>query len=130
MGTYDPQDAKKMTKQEKCDALELLLFVTEKKDGRIKIWKCNMSSKQHTFDGYDKLVGSSPTLTTMGLIVTSIIDTHEGQNVATIDIEPAFLHADNDKTIIMIMQVKMLDLLVQLKPTMYRKYVTIKNKNC
>ena len=33
MGTYEPQDAKKMTKQETCDALELLLFVTEKRMG-------------------------------------------------------------------------------------------------
>ena len=31
MGTYGPQDAKKRTKQEKRDALELLLFITKKR---------------------------------------------------------------------------------------------------
>ena len=87
-----------------------------------------MSNKQRTFDGYGKLGGSSSTLTTVGLILTSTIDTHEGRDVATIDIETAFLHDDNNKTIIMKIQVKMLDLLVQLEQTMYQKYVTIKNQ--
>ena len=37
----------------------------------------------------------------------------------------AFLHADNDEEILMKLRGKILELLVQLEPTMYRKYVTV-----
>ena len=33
MGTYEPLDASKLTREDKRDALESLLFITEKKDG-------------------------------------------------------------------------------------------------
>ena len=34
MGTYEPLDASKLTREDKRDALESLLFITEKKDSR------------------------------------------------------------------------------------------------
>ena len=40
------------------------------------------------------------------------------------DIETAFLHADNNEEILMKLRGKIVELLVQLEPTMYRKYVT------
>ena len=89
------------SKQQKRQALESLLFVTEKKDGRIKSRKCAMGNKQQTYEGYDKSAGSSPTVTTRGLILALAIDAHEGRDVATVDIKTAFLHADNDKETIM-----------------------------
>ena len=55
---YEPLDASKLTREEKHDALESLLFITEKKDGRIKSRKCAMGNKQRTFDGYEKAAGS------------------------------------------------------------------------
>ena len=45
-----------------------------------------MGNKQHTFEGYYKAAGSSPTVTVQGLILAAAIDAHEGQDVATIDI--------------------------------------------
>ena len=33
MGTYEPLDASKLTRDEKHDALEFLLFIIEKRDG-------------------------------------------------------------------------------------------------
>ena len=63
MGTYEPLDASKLTRDEKRDALESLLFITEKRDGRIKSRKCAMGNKQRTYDGYDKFADISPTIT-------------------------------------------------------------------
>ena len=60
MGTYEPLDTSKLTREEKRDAFESLLFITEKKDGRVKGRKCAIGSKQRTYDGYDKSAGSSP----------------------------------------------------------------------
>ena len=85
------------------EALSSLLFITEKKDGRIMSRKCAIGSKQQKFEGYDKAAGSSPTVSTDGLIVTTAIDTHEGIDVATMDIPVAYLHAKNDCHIIMLL---------------------------
>ena len=82
MGTYEPLNVSNLTRDNKCDALELLLFLTEKRDGRIKSSKCAMRSKQRTYDGYDKSAGSSPTVTTKGLILTCGIDIFEGRKLA------------------------------------------------
>ena len=125
MGTYEPLDVSKLTRDEKRDALESLLFITEKRDGWIKSRKCAMGNKQRTYDGYDKSVGSSPTVTTKGLILTCGVDAFEGWKIAIVDVGTAFLHADNDKEILMKLQRKIVELLVQLKPTMYRKCVTV-----
>ena len=53
MGTYEPLDTSKLTRDEKRDALESLLFITEKRDGRFKSRKCAMGNKQRTYDEYD-----------------------------------------------------------------------------
>ena len=125
MGTYEPLDASKITREEKHDALESLSFVTEKRDGRIKSRKCAMGNKQRTYDRYDKSAGSSPTVTTKGLILSTAIDTHEEQDMAIVDVGTAFLHADNDEEILMKLQGDIVELLVQLEPTMHRNYVTV-----
>ena len=51
MGTYESLDASKLTRGEKRDALESLLFITEKRDGLSKSRKCAMDNQQHTYDG-------------------------------------------------------------------------------
>ena len=43
MGTYEPLDASKLTREDKRDALESLLFITEKKNGRVKSRKVAIS---------------------------------------------------------------------------------------
>ena len=125
MGTYEPLDATKLTRDETCDALESLLFITEKRDGQIKSRKCAIGNKQCTYDGYYKPAGSSPTVTTKGLILSTAIDAFEGQKMAKVDIGTAFLHADNDKEVLMKLRGKVVELLVQLERTMYRIYVTV-----
>ena len=128
MGTYQPLDATKLTKKVRMEALSFLLFITEKRDGRIESHKCVTGSKQQQNDGYDKAAGSSPTVSTDGLIVTTAIDAHEGRDVANMDIPIAFLHAKNNGHIIMLLRGKMVKLLVKLQPELYRKYV-ITGKN-
>ena len=81
--------------KKKNQALSSLMFITEKKDGRVKRRKCAIRSKQRKFDGYDNAAGSSPTVSTYGVIVTTAIDTREGGDVATMDIPTAFLHMTN-----------------------------------
>ena len=48
-------------------------------------------SKQRSYEGYEKSDGSSPTAQTDSVIMTGVIDAHEGQDVAVIDVQNAFL---------------------------------------
>ena len=63
-------------------------------------------------------------VTTRGLILTAAIDAHKGQDMATVNIATAFLHAENDEEHIMKLRGKIVKLSVQFEPSMYRKYVT------
>ena len=83
-----------------------------------------MGSKQRTYADYDKSAGSSPTVTTKRLILTTAIDAHEDRYVVTSDVGVAFLHADNDEDVLMKLRGKLVEMLVQLEPSMHRKYVT------
>ena len=41
-----------------------------------------------------------------------------------LDVANAFLHAENDDNIIMLMRGRLAEMMVQVDPSMYRKYVT------
>ena len=56
--------------------------------------------------------------------MTYTIDAHEERDNAIVDVGHAFLHADNDEHVLMKLRGKIVELLVELEPTMYRKYVT------
>ncbi len=53
---------------------------------------------------------------------------HKGQDVACFDISGAFLHADLDKDIIMILKGRLAKLMVQVAPNLYRKYNSVDRK--
>ena len=114
---------KELTRDEKSKALYALMFIVEKREGRVKACKVAVGSKQRTFPGYVKSDLSFPTVTTDGVIITSIIEAHEGRDVVVADLPNAFLHADNKEKTIMLLKGKLAELMVQINPKMYRKYV-------
>ena len=68
---------------------------------------------------------AAPTVALESVFVTATIDAKEKQEVVTIDIPGAFLHADNDDYVIMKMNGLLAELMVKTDPKIYRKYVTI-----
>ena len=108
--------------------MDALLFITEKRDGRIKARKCAVGSKQQTYEGYEKSDGTAPTVTKDAVLITGVIEAHEERDTATCDIPGAFLHADNDETVLMLLRGKLAELLVKVDPKLYRKYVITSSK--
>ena len=104
------------------------MFIVEKRDGRIKARKCAVGSKQRTFEGYNKADWASPTVSTDGVLITSAIEAHEGRHIATCDLPGAYLNTDNNEETIMLLKGKLAELMVQVDPKMYRKYVTTSRK--
>ena len=99
MQTYDPVDPKDLTKNQRMDALNSLMFLIEKRNGFVKAWSCSDGSKQRKKENYRKEDVTSPTFSNEGVMITSAIEDNEERNVAIIDIPGAFLHAFTDEEI-------------------------------
>ena len=50
------------------------MFTTEKTNGTVKARKVAEGSKQHTYDGYEKSDGSSPTVITENIFLIGVVD--------------------------------------------------------
>ena len=61
---------------------------------------------------------------TESIFFTGVVDAHEKRAIAILDISNAFLNGENDKNILMLLRGKLSEMMVQVDPIMYRKYVT------
>ena len=75
--TYKPANPDTMAAQQKADALNSLIFLTEKQDEHIKSCMCDNGSKQRRYPGYKKEDSVSPTVSLEGVMLTSAIEAHE-----------------------------------------------------
>ena len=66
-----------------------------------------------------------PTVATESVFITAIIDAYKGRNVACFDIPGVFLHANVDEDIPMVLKGRLAELMVQVVPNLYRKYITV-----
>jgi hypothetical protein len=98
------------------------MFLTQKRTGEIKARGCANGSTQR--DHIAKEEATAPTVTSDAIFIQSTIFAHERRDVATCDIPGAFLHADNPDYVVMRLDGILAELLVQVAPTIYRKYVT------
>jgi hypothetical protein len=87
------------------------------------------SSKERLEPGSKKEDGASLTVTSDSILTSATIDTHKGHDVATIDIPGAFLNAFNNKEMIMLLKGCLAELMVQVNPQLYHKYIIHNSKN-
>jgi len=73
-----------------------------------------------------KAATSSPTVSLYAMMLTCRIDAKEGRHVTVTDIPGAFLQADMDQDVHMILEGKIAELIIKLEPSLYRKYIWIK----
>ena len=127
-GTYIPQEAKSLSRAERMKALSALMFIVEKRNGNIKARKCAVGSKQRTFPGYVKAEWASPTVSTDSVIITSTIEAHQGRAIAVADLPNPFLNAENNEQTLMLLKGKLAELMVQIDPQLYRKFIITSSK--
>jgi hypothetical protein len=65
-----------------------------------------------------------PTVLMESVFITAVVDIHEGCNITCFNILDAFLHADLDEDITMILEERHAKLMVQVAPNLYKKYIT------
>jgi hypothetical protein len=122
MDVIEPKAASMLTRAEKKAALEYLMFLKQKRCGRIKGRGCADGRKQRLY--MDKEDTSSPTVTTEGLFLSCTIDAKEGRDVATADIPGAFMQTDMDTTVHVRLSGPLATLLTRVDPKKYKKFLT------
>jgi len=110
-----------MTYKERKKALQYLMFLKEKRDGTIKAKGCADGRSQREYT--TKAEASSPTVSLEAMMMSCAIDAKEGRHVAVTDIPGAFLHADMEDDVHMLLEGTIAELIVKLNPTLYRKYI-------
>ena len=119
----DPTNPTEMSAEEKKAALQYLMFLKRKRCGRIKGRGCADGRKQRSNTNKDDV--SAPTVATEALLLTCLVDAMEERDVATVDIPGAFMQADMEgDDVHMKLEGKMVHLLAQIDPKLYRKYIT------
>ena len=107
------------------------MFLTEKRSGDVK--GRMVYNGKPTRDWLSRDEVASPTVTTEGLFLTCVIDAKEERDVMSCDIPNAFIQAEmpvvkkGDERVIMKITGVLVDILVQLAPNVYSKFVVYKN---
>ena len=127
---WQPINVSTLSASERKKALESLIFLVEKKDGKIKARHCANGSKQRQWMRSDE--AASPTVMTESVLLTAGIEAKENRDVATYDIPNAFIQthveerdAQGDR-IVMKIRGAMVDMLLEIDET-YRGYVVMEN---
>jgi hypothetical protein len=127
---FSPVDVSTVTKMKKKKAMESLLFLTEKRDGRNK--GRMVYNGKPTRKWVDKDEATAPTASLKSIMLTAIIDA-KGRDVMSADIPNAFIQAQMPKRkeaegrVIMKITGVLVDLLNEIDPARYGPYVVYEN---
>jgi hypothetical protein len=120
-----PKHADALSHQERRGALQYLMFLKQKRSGKIKGRGCADGRKQREYLSKEEV--SSPTVAIESVLLTCTIDALERRDVATVDIPGAFMQADMDEVVHMKLEGQMAELLARLDPKLYSKYLDNRN---
>ena len=124
MEGFQPKHWHELSKEERTKALKYLMYLKEKRDGRIKGRGCADGRPQRLYT--TKSETSSPTASLAGIMLTCMIDAFEKRDVATVDIPGAFLQTkmpEDEEDVHVILDGRMAELLAKIAPDTYQKYV-------
>ena len=102
------------------------MFLKEKRDGRVKVVACENGSKKRTY--INKEDAMSHTVCTDAEFMTALIEAYEERDVAFFNIPGAYLHAETDKYLTMVIKGTLAEIIVKVDLSLFRKYVTTKSK--
>merc|ERR1712086_675338 len=89
MDGFTPRHWHQLTKEKRVRALKYLMYLKEKRDGKVKGRGCADGRSQRLYT--NKIDTSSPTASLTAIMLTCIIYAFEKRDVATVDIPGEFL---------------------------------------
>ncbi len=126
MDTWKVMDPSQLSREERAKALSSLLFLKEKRSGKIKVWACINRVPQRAY--IPKEDAASPTVSTKSVFIASAIAASEKRHLRCIDIPSAFVNTDIDKNILMVLTGKLAEMMVHITPQIYCRYITLDKK--
>ena len=126
METWVPEDLTMLSRAEKVKALSSLLFLKEKRSGKVKRRACVNGAPQRAY--ICKEYASSPTVANESVFITSVIVAHEKRFVRCYDVPEAFLYAESDENVLIVLRVELAEMVVHIAPQIYRPYVKMYKK--
>lgn len=126
LDVLQPKPPTALNHNQKRSALQYLMFLKQKRDGRIKGRGCADGRKQRA----DAVKGeaSSPTISTEAVFLILTIAAKEGRNVMVMDIPGAFLQTELKGEEVHVRFVgRMAELLVMIDPKLYRPNIIVEN---
>jgi hypothetical protein len=120
--TFQPVHVSSLTERQRKEALGSLIFLKEKRCGRIKAKACADGRSQRLL--YNKHETSSPTVKTESVILSAVQVAAERRTVVVTNIPLAFLNAQLDELVHIVLVGKLADLLIAAVPGVYQKYAT------
>ena len=117
-----------LTPDQKRMALEYLMNIKKKRDGKIKARGCADGRKQRGYILKEEV--SSPTVSYDSLMLSCAIDAHERRNVVTADIPGAFLQSKlaDDEEIFIVLRGKLATLFCKTNPAKYDPHLKYDRK--
>jgi hypothetical protein len=107
-------------------ALSLLLFLKEKQTRKIKGHECINGAPQHEYIAKEE--AALPMVSTESTFITAAIAAKEKRKVQCYDIPSTFVNTDVDEDVLMVLRGELADMMVQIAPQIYRKYITVDRK--
>ena len=120
-----PQHRNDLTEEQRRTALHYLMFLKEKRCGKIKGRGCANGKPQRKY--IDKNDAASPTVSIEAVFLSLLIDAQEKRDVAVIDIPGAFMQADMDVETYVKIQGKMAEIFINLDPEYYAPFKCTEN---
>ena len=122
----EPVDANKLSKKGKSASLQYIMFFKKKRSRKIKGRGCADGQKERLYMSKDKVISS--TVATKALLLTCLINSMEGRDIATVYIPGAFMQSDMEGgDTFMKLEEKTVSILDKIDPKMYKQDVMSKN---
>jgi len=126
MDIWTPLEVSKISREQQMHVLPSLMFLKEKHTGDIKGQACINGAPQRAY--IPKEDAASLTVSTKSTFVTATIATVEKRKVRCYNMPSAFVNTEVDKDVIMVLKGDLADMMVQIAPEVYRKYITTDKK--
>jgi hypothetical protein len=126
MDMWKAMDPAKLSREEQMQALSLVLFLKEKRTGKIKGRACLNGAPQQA--NIPKEDAASPTVSTESTFITGVIVASKHRKVRCYNIPSALINTDVDKDVLMVLKGELAEKMIQIAPQVFRKYVTVDKK--
>jgi hypothetical protein len=120
---FNPINVHELTQKAKRRALESLIFLVEKRNGRVKARTCANGSTQRSHINKEDV--ASPTALKKAFFITAAIKADEQRDIVTVDIPNAFVQTNienNQERVMMKIKGPLAEMLIAIDPEMYENY--------